>query len=333
LVDSLLDVIRAEVERSDCLHGFQILHSISGGTGAGMGTLVISKLREEFPDRMLWTYSTTGSTRGGESIAISYNNILSMHQLIENSDTVVFMEDDAANSLVWKHKIQPTTRHLNTLWSAVMSDITSGMRFPTQARSDLRKMSLNLVPFPRVHFMSVATSPLSANRLANMKDTTTFKDITSQLFDKENLLLDSPQQNGGAKHMAASCFFRGDIPTSEIDDRMAEMQNKYSQSFSEWIPDNIKTTLCSVPPIHLNMSGTALLYTTAIIDSFKVSADRFNAMFRRKAFLHWFIGEGMDEMEFTEAISNVEDLMCEYQQYQEAKPYDPISYNSDDEVE
>ena len=28
-------------------------------------------------------------------------------------------------------------------------------------------------------------------------------------------------------------------------------------------------------------------------------------MFRRKAFLHWYTGEGMDEMEFTEAESNM----------------------------
>ena len=39
------------------------------------------------------------------------------------------------------------------------------------------------------------------------------------------------------------------------------------------------------------------------------------AMFRRKAFLHWYTGEGMDEMEFTEAESNMNDLVNEYQQY------------------
>ncbi|KAG7121035.1 Tubulin beta-1 chain like protein [Verticillium longisporum] len=44
----------------------------------------------------------------------------------------------------------------------------------------------------------------------------------------------------------------------------------------------------------------------------------FTAMFRRKAFLHWYTGEGMDEMEFTEAESNMNDLVSEYQQYQDA---------------
>lgn len=41
------------------------------------------------------------------------------------------------------------------------------------------------------------------------------------------------------------------------------------------------------------------------------------AMFRRRAFLHWYTGEGMDEMEFTEAESNLNDLVVEYQQYQD----------------
>ena len=41
-------------------------------------------------------------------------------------------------------------------------------------------------------------------------------------------------------------------------------------------------------------------------------------MFRRRAFLHWYTGEGMDEMEFTEAESNMNDLVSEYQQYQDA---------------
>lgn len=43
-------------------------------------------------------------------------------------------------------------------------------------------------------------------------------------------------------------------------------------------------------------------------------------MFRRKAFLHWYTGEGMDEMEFTEAESNMNDLVSEYQQYQVGAP-------------
>ncbi len=53
LVDSVLDVVRKEAESCDCLQGFQLTHSLGGGTGSGMGTLLISKIREEYPDRKL----------------------------------------------------------------------------------------------------------------------------------------------------------------------------------------------------------------------------------------------------------------------------------------
>ena len=53
------------------------------------------------------------------------------------------------------------------------------------------------------------------------------------------------------------------------------------------------------------MSATFIGTTTAIQEMFKRVAEQFTSMFRRKAFLHWYTGEGMDEMEFTEAESTL----------------------------
>ena len=63
MVDSVLDVVRKEAESCDCLQGFQLTHSLGGGTGSGMGTLLISKIREEFPDRIMNTYSVVPSPK------------------------------------------------------------------------------------------------------------------------------------------------------------------------------------------------------------------------------------------------------------------------------
>merc|ERR1719213_414531 len=52
-------------------------------------------------------------------------------------------------------------------------------------------------------------------------------------------------------------------------------------------------------------------------------------MFRRKAFLHWYTGEGMDEMEFTEAESNMNDLVSEYQQYQDATAEEEVEFDEE----
>ena len=95
----------------------------------------------------------------------------------------------------------------------------------------------------------------------------------------------------------------------EVDEQMLAMQNKNSQFFVEWIPNNVKTAVCDIPPRGLSMAVTFIGNSTAIQNIFKRISEQFTAMFRRKAFLHWYTGEGMDEMEFTEAESNMNDLI------------------------
>lgn len=97
-----------------------------------------------------------------------------------------------------------------------------------------------------------------------------------------------------------------------------QVQNKNSSYFVEWIPNNVKASVCDIPPKGLKMSATFVGNSTAVQEMFKRVSEQFTAMFRRKAFLHWYTGEGMDEMEFTEAESNMNDLVSEYQQYQDA---------------
>ncbi|KAK4744003.1 hypothetical protein SAY87_010315 [Trapa incisa] len=46
LIDAVLDIVRKEAENCDCLQGFQVCHSLGGETGPGMGTLLITKIRE-----------------------------------------------------------------------------------------------------------------------------------------------------------------------------------------------------------------------------------------------------------------------------------------------
>ena len=99
---------------------------------------------------------------------------------------------------------------------------------------------------------------------------------------------------------------------------MLNVSNMNSSYFVEWIPNNVKTAVCDIPPRGLKMAATFMGNSTAVQDIFKRISEQFTAMFRRKAFLHWYTGEGMDEMEFTEAESNMNDLVSEYQQYQDA---------------
>ena len=64
LVDSVFDVISKEAESCDCLQGFQLTHSLGGGTGSGLGTLLVAKIREEYPDSIVTTFSILPSPKG-----------------------------------------------------------------------------------------------------------------------------------------------------------------------------------------------------------------------------------------------------------------------------
>ena len=115
-----------------------------------------------------------------------------------------------------------------------------------------------------------------------------------------------------------STIFRGKVSMKEVEEQMQNVQSKNSAYFVEWIPNNVQTAQCDIAPRGSKMAVTFLGNSTAIQELFKRVSDQFTAMFRRKAFLHWYTQEGMDEMEFTEAESNMNDLVSEYQQYQEA---------------
>ena len=102
----------------------------------------------------------------------------------------------------------------------------------------------------------------------------------------------------------------------EVDEQMLAVQNKNSAYFVEWIPNNVKVkkissslktilflfsfkyvnnilkvAVCDVPPRGLPMAATFIGNSTAIQEIFKRIAEQFTAMFRRKAFLHWYTGE------------------------------------------
>merc|ERR1712124_122216 len=311
LIDSVLDVVRKEAEGCDCLQGFQMTHSLGGGTGAGMGTLLISKIREEYPDRIMTTYSVIPSPKVSDTVVEPYNAVLSFHQLVENADQVMMMDNEALYDICFRtlKLTTPTYGHLNC---------------------DLRKIAVNMIPFPRLHFFMTGFSPLTS-RGSQQYRALTVPELTQQMFDAKNMMCAADPRHG--RYLTACALFRGRMSTKEVDEQMLNVQNKNSSYFVEWIPNNIKSSVCDIPPKGLKMAVGFLGNSTAIQEMFKRVAEYFIGMFRRKAFLHWYTGEGMDEMEFTEAESNMNDLVSEYQQYQDATAEDEGEFDEDEELD
>ncbi|RZR98408.1 hypothetical protein BHM03_00027759 [Ensete ventricosum] len=169
-----------------------------------------------------------------------------------------------------------------------------------------------------------------------------------QIFRPDNFVFG---QSGAGNNWAKGHYTEGaelidsvlDVIREEYPDRMLLTFSVFpSPKVSDTVVEPYNATL-SVHQLVENADECMVLDNEALYDicfrtlklttpSCKRVSEQFTAMFRRKAFLHWYTGEGMDEMEFTEAESNMNDLVSEYQQYQDATA-DEEEYYEDEEEE
>eukprot|EP00983_Pelagomonas_calceolata_P070738 1150910-Pelagomonas_calceolata.AAC.2 len=66
-----------------------------------MGTLLISKIREEYPDRMMLTFSVVPSPKVSDTVVEPYNATLSVHQLVENADECMILVRGCLCAIRW----------------------------------------------------------------------------------------------------------------------------------------------------------------------------------------------------------------------------------------
>ncbi|KAI8906755.1 tubulin/FtsZ family protein [Gorgonomyces haynaldii] len=320
MIDNVTDVLRREAEHCDSLQGFQMTHSLGGGTGSGLGSLI----REEYPDRMICTYSVVPSPKVSDTVVEPYNAMLTINQLIENSDETFCIDNEALYDICFRTlKISdPNYGDLNHLVSAVMSGVTTCLRFPGQLNADLRKLAVNMVPFPRLHFFMTGFAPLTSRDNKAYRNLSVHELVT-QMFDHRNMMAAADPRDG--RYLTVAAIFRGKVATRDVEDYMNKYQTSNASHFVEWIPN-----ICDIPPAGLPMSSTFIGNSTSIQEIFRRVADQFSSMLKRKAFMHWYTAEGMDQLEFSEADSNVADLISEYQQYQHASS--AADYDSDEDL-
>ena len=129
-----------------------------------MGTLLVSKIREEYPDRIMNTYSVVPSPKVSDTVVEPYNATLSVHQLVENTDETFCIDNEALYDICFRtlKLTTPTYGDLNHLVSLTMSGVTTCLRFPGQLNADLRKLAVNMVPFPRYSVVQSSTVQYSA---------------------------------------------------------------------------------------------------------------------------------------------------------------------------
>jgi tubulin beta len=244
LMESLFDVVRLEAEGCDRLQGFQMTHSLGGGTGSGMGALLIDTIRDEYPDRIMNTYSVIPSSKDPVSLVAPYNVALSINPMIEKSSGTICYDNEALYDICFRtlKLTNPTHDDLNHLVSLTMSGVTTCQRFAGQLYADLGKFAVKMVPFPRLHFFVPGFAPLTS-RVSQQYRALTVPELTLQIFDVRNMMAACDPRHG--RYLTAAAVFRGHISVRNIE-HMLNVHNRNSKYFAEWIPNNVITSVCDI---------------------------------------------------------------------------------------
>merc|ERR1712079_159153 len=195
------------------------------------------------------------SPKVSDTVVEPYNATLSVHQLVENTDETYCIDNEALYDICFRtlKLTNPTYGDLNHLVSLTMSGVTTSLRFPGQLNADLRKLAVNMVPFPRLHFFMPGFAPLTARGSQHYRSLTV-PELTQQMFDAKNMMAACDPRHG--RYLTVAAVLRGRMSMKEVDEQMLNIQNKNSSYFVEWIPNNVKTAVCDIPPRGLKMAAT-----------------------------------------------------------------------------
>ena len=143
------------------------------------------------------TFSVFPSPKVSDTVVEPYNAILALHHLIENTDETFMIDNEALYDICFRRlKVsQPSYGDLNHLISLTMSGVTTCLRFPGQLNADLRKLAVNMVPFPRLHFFMPGFAPLTA-RGNQAYRSLTVPELTQQMFDAKNMMAACDPRHG-----------------------------------------------------------------------------------------------------------------------------------------
>eukprot|EP01129_Flabellula_baltica_P010229 TRINITY_DN42_c1_g1_i1.p1 TRINITY_DN42_c1_g1~~TRINITY_DN42_c1_g1_i1.p1 ORF type:complete len:465 (-),score=95.62 TRINITY_DN42_c1_g1_i1:12-1355(-) len=336
MVDKALDRIRRVAEQCDSLQGFLTFHSVGGGTGSGFTSLMLERLSVDYGKKKpKLDFCVFPSPKLSNSVVEPYNSVLSTHALLEFTD-VAFMFDNEAIYDIAKNNLgvqKPSYRHLNQLIAQVISSLTSSLRFNGTLNVDISEFQINLVPYPRIHFMLCSYAPVLSPKLA-IQESSTVKQITNGVFEPENMMCKVDPRKG--KYMACCLMYRGDVNSSEVSNSLKDLRKSSLVQFVEWSPAGFKCGINDRAPTVSTGSDLAtadrsvclIANTTAIGDVFHRLDEKFDLMFGKRAFVHWYVGEGMEEAEFNEAREDLASLEKDY--YELGSDFDENEESFDD---
>lgn len=321
MIEPIAEKIRQIIEHTNNLQGFFVCHSFGGGTGSGFASKLFEALADEYPRLTKLQVGVHPAPSISSTIVEPYNAVLTTHSTLDPVDCS-FLFDNQAMYDITRDKLcvdRPTYSHLNQLMSQVLSGITASLRFNGSLNVDLHDFQTNLVPFPRIHFPVASYAPLM-NATKETYEPATVADITQQVFDSNNQMIKCDLSDG--KFMACCMLYRGDVVAKDINSAIQLIKSQSKIRFVDWCPTGFKIGNNNKPPISVPNSelssyvrGVSMLAsTTAIQGVFSALNRKFDMMYQKRAFLHWYIDDGMELYEFDEARTNLAVLEKDYEE-------------------
>lgn len=120
--------------------GFQLIHSIAGGTGSGLGSFLLERLKEHFPKKLVQTYSVFPNNEESSDVVVQpYNSVLAIKRLIQEADSVIALDNAALARIAADrlHVLDSSYGQQNQLVATIMGAATKTLRFPGYMNNDL----------------------------------------------------------------------------------------------------------------------------------------------------------------------------------------------------
>lgn len=346
--EKIANVIRKAAEECDCLQCFFCIHSMGGGTGSGVGTFVLRLLEDEYPN--IYRFVTAVYPSNDDDVITSpYNSLLAMHQLTHSAECVIPIENQSllniisrvnslkhsgksCNQVSVNHLLQPSPRtkskkrnaekpfdEMNNIVANMLLNLTSSSRFEGSLNVDLNEISMNLVPFPKLHYLVSSMTPIYSLAGSNVS-LRNLDQMFTDAFSRENQLINADPKH--SLYLACSLMVRGDVEVSDIRRNIDRL--KPQLSFIHWNQDGWKTGLCSFPPRNLKSSLLLLANNTCFHHTCLDLRNRFVKIYKRKAHLHHYTRvSNFEDNLFVESLESIDWLISEYERL-EASVNNPV---------
>eukprot|EP01097_Dermamoeba_algensis_P002054 TRINITY_DN1818_c0_g3_i2.p1 TRINITY_DN1818_c0_g3~~TRINITY_DN1818_c0_g3_i2.p1 ORF type:complete len:448 (-),score=109.18 TRINITY_DN1818_c0_g3_i2:234-1577(-) len=321
ILETVMEKIRKIAERCEGLQGFLAFHSVGGGTGSGLGSLILERLSSDYTKKCKLDFCVYPSPQISTSVVEPYNSVLSTHSLLEHTDVAFMLDNEAIYDISMKKLAidKPTYTNLNRLIAQVISSLTTSLRFEGALNVDMNEFQVNLVPYPRIHFLLCSYAPLISSERAYHETLSTLE-LTTSAFEASNMLAKCDPTIG--KYMACCLMYRGDVSPTDVSNSISNVKNKKTVSFVSWSPTGFKCGINSQAPSKVPGGDLAdvsravcmISNTTALAQVFHRIDNKFDLMYGKRAFVHWYVGEGMEEGEFQEAREDLAALEKDYEE-------------------